>query len=262
MQFGCNLSGTYQSADNETVFAWGLSALIPRAFLAHAGMSDAAGLRSERSASIIQPDKTAFFNPAEYRPFLYLHRPAYRRHARAFGVHGERPVDDFGRVEVAVAVGRASVLAVPATAGLLASGAPVLGHPVGAAVGTSHVVSVCALSRHFNPFRCVGPDELYTASACKEYRRLNRLLSQRLQGAALLEGGAYLIFAIGFLYFLSTESYAILPAASVAGCCIARPSARYFSADRIGRDQLEDYARRKRIAPGEAERWPGGIVEG
>ena len=59
-----------------------------------------------------------------------------------------------------------------------------------------------------------------------------------------------------------TENYAILPAASVAGCYIAHPSARYFSAGRIGRDQLEDYARRKRIAPSEAERWLGGIVEG
>ena len=91
---------------------------------------------------------------------------------------------------------------------------------------------------------------------------MNRLLSQRLQGAALLDGVAYLIFAIGFLYFLSTENYAILPAASVAGCYIAHPSARYFSAGRIGRDQLEDYARRKRIAPGDAARWLGGIVEG
>ena len=59
-----------------------------------------------------------------------------------------------------------------------------------------------------------------------------------------------------------TENYAILPAASVAGSCIAHPSARYFSAGRIGRDQLEDYARRKRIAHNEAERWLGGIVEG
>jgi len=43
---------------------------------------------------------------------------------------------------------------------------------------------------------------------------------------------------------------------------MAHPSARYFSAGRIGRDQLEDYARRKRIAPSEAERWLGGIAEG
>ena len=32
--------------------------------------------------------------------------------------------------------------------------------------GTSQVVSACALSRHFKPFRCVGLDELHTISAC------------------------------------------------------------------------------------------------
>ena len=32
--------------------------------------------------------------------------------------------------------------------------------------GTSQVVSACALSRHFKPFRCVGLDEIYTISAC------------------------------------------------------------------------------------------------
>ena len=56
-----------------------------------------------------------------------------------------------------------------------------------------------------------------------------------------------------------TESYAMHPAASVAGCYIAHPSARYFSVGRIGRDQLEDYARRKQTAPEEASRWLGGI---
>ena len=71
--------------------------------------------------------QNGFFNPAEYRSFLYLHRPAYRRHARAFGAHGERPVDDFGRVAVAAAVGRSAVFAVPATAGPLASERPSLG---------------------------------------------------------------------------------------------------------------------------------------
>ena len=56
-----------------------------------------------------------------------------------------------------------------------------------------------------------------------------------------------------------TENYAIHPAASVAGWYMAHPSARYFSVGRIGRDQLEDYARRKQTAPKEAARWLGGI---
>ena len=66
--------------------------------------------------------KGLFFNPDEHGRLVYLHRPAYRRHARALGVHGERPVYDFGRVAVAVAVGGVSVLAVPATVRLLAPG--------------------------------------------------------------------------------------------------------------------------------------------
>jgi 5-methyltetrahydrofolate--homocysteine methyltransferase len=52
-----------------------------------------------------------------------------------------------------------------------------------------------------------------------------------------------------------TESFAMYPAASVCGLYFAHPQARYFSVDRIGRDQLEDYARRKGMSLMEAERW-------
>jgi len=41
-----------------------------------------------------------------------------------------------------------------------------------------------------------------------------------------------------------TESYAMLPAASVSGFYIAHPDARYFAVGRIGEDQLADFARR------------------
>ncbi len=51
-----------------------------------------------------------------------------------------------------------------------------------------------------------------------------------------------------------TESFAILPAASVAGFYFASPESRYFSIGAVGRDQLEDYARRRGIATSEAER--------
>jgi len=47
----------------------------------------------------------------------------------------------------------------------------------------------------------------------------------------------------------------MLPAASVSGIYLAHPQARYFTVGRIGRDQVEDYARRKGIHVGEAERW-------
>jgi len=51
-----------------------------------------------------------------------------------------------------------------------------------------------------------------------------------------------------------TETYAMTPAASVSGIYLAHPQARYFSVGRVGRDQVEDYARRQGWTPAEAER--------
>ena len=52
-----------------------------------------------------------------------------------------------------------------------------------------------------------------------------------------------------------TESFAMLPPASVSGYYFWRPEAHYFGVGRIGRDQLEDYARRKGWSLEEAARW-------
>ena len=52
-----------------------------------------------------------------------------------------------------------------------------------------------------------------------------------------------------------TESLAMWPAASVSGYYFAHPRARYFGLGKITPDQLEDYARRRGIPIGEAERW-------
>jgi len=52
-----------------------------------------------------------------------------------------------------------------------------------------------------------------------------------------------------------TESLAMTPAASVCGLYFARAEADYFALGLIGRDQIEDYARRKGISVEEAERW-------
>ncbi|HEX5148319.1 MAG TPA: vitamin B12 dependent-methionine synthase activation domain-containing protein, partial [Candidatus Limnocylindrales bacterium] len=54
-----------------------------------------------------------------------------------------------------------------------------------------------------------------------------------------------------------TESSAMLPGSSVSGYYLWHPEAHYFGVGRIGRDQLEDYARRKGIEVAEAERWLG-----
>jgi 5-methyltetrahydrofolate--homocysteine methyltransferase len=52
-----------------------------------------------------------------------------------------------------------------------------------------------------------------------------------------------------------TESYAMMPAASVSGLLLAHPSARYFTVGRIGPDQVEDYARRRGVDISVVERW-------
>ncbi len=52
-----------------------------------------------------------------------------------------------------------------------------------------------------------------------------------------------------------TESFAMWPAASVSGLYFASPHARYFGVGRIGRDQVEAYAARKRMTAAEVERW-------
>ena len=52
-----------------------------------------------------------------------------------------------------------------------------------------------------------------------------------------------------------TESFAMTPAASVSGWYFGHPDARYFSVDRITKDQVEDYAARKNMPIEQVERW-------
>jgi 5-methyltetrahydrofolate--homocysteine methyltransferase len=52
-----------------------------------------------------------------------------------------------------------------------------------------------------------------------------------------------------------TESFAMTPTAAVAGLYFAHPDSRYFMVGKVGRDQVDDYARRKGMPIGEAERW-------
>jgi 5-methyltetrahydrofolate--homocysteine methyltransferase len=52
-----------------------------------------------------------------------------------------------------------------------------------------------------------------------------------------------------------TESFAMLPASAVSGFYLSHPDASYFAVGKIGRDQVEDYARRKTITVVEAEKW-------
>ncbi len=51
-----------------------------------------------------------------------------------------------------------------------------------------------------------------------------------------------------------TDSYAMMPASSVSGFYLSHPNAEYFGIGKISRDQVEDYAKRKGLSVGEAER--------
>ena len=51
------------------------------------------------------------------------------------------------------------------------------------------------------------------------------------------------------------KSRAMLPAAAVSGWYFAHPDAKYFAVGKIGKDQVEDYARRKGMDVRAIERW-------
>jgi 5-methyltetrahydrofolate--homocysteine methyltransferase len=51
-----------------------------------------------------------------------------------------------------------------------------------------------------------------------------------------------------------TETCAMMPAASVSGLYLAHPQAKYFVIQRVGADQVEDYARRKGVSAADVER--------
>ncbi|HKS24551.1 MAG TPA: methionine synthase [Thermoanaerobaculia bacterium] len=57
-----------------------------------------------------------------------------------------------------------------------------------------------------------------------------------------------------------TESFAMLPAASVSGFYFAHPQARYFAVGKIGKDQVSDYAKRKGMPVAAVERWLAPIL--
>ena len=52
-----------------------------------------------------------------------------------------------------------------------------------------------------------------------------------------------------------TDSYAMLPTASVSGWYFSHPQSQYFGVAKIGEDQVESYAKRTGMEKAEAERW-------
>ncbi|MDE2248918.1 MAG: methionine synthase, partial [Xanthomonadaceae bacterium] len=52
-----------------------------------------------------------------------------------------------------------------------------------------------------------------------------------------------------------TEGFSMYPAAAVSGWYYSHPDSQYFVVGRLGKEQVEDYARRKGWSLAEAERW-------
>jgi len=57
-----------------------------------------------------------------------------------------------------------------------------------------------------------------------------------------------------------TESNSMYPASSVSGMYYAHPESRYFAVGKIDRDQVEDYASRKKMSVSEVERWLAPVL--
>jgi 5-methyltetrahydrofolate--homocysteine methyltransferase len=54
-----------------------------------------------------------------------------------------------------------------------------------------------------------------------------------------------------------TESFAMYPGASVSGLYFAHPESKYFAVGKLGKDQVEDFAKRKGFTAAQAEKWLG-----
>ena len=57
-----------------------------------------------------------------------------------------------------------------------------------------------------------------------------------------------------------TESLSMNPASSVSALCFAHQGSEYFAVGQIGKDQIEDYAERKKMSLDQTERWLGPIL--
>src|SRR6202142_4082353 len=57
-----------------------------------------------------------------------------------------------------------------------------------------------------------------------------------------------------------TESFAMWPGSSVSGLYFGHPESFYFGVGKIERDQVEDYALRKRWSVAECERWLAPVL--
>lgn len=57
-----------------------------------------------------------------------------------------------------------------------------------------------------------------------------------------------------------TESYAMLPTASITGFYFAHPDAHYFTIGKIGKDQVSDMAKRRNVSEEQLAKWLAPIL--
>jgi 5-methyltetrahydrofolate--homocysteine methyltransferase len=74
------------------------------------------------------------------------------------------------------------------------------------------------------------------------------------------KGPLFALLQAGDARMTLTESFAMLPAASVSGFYLAHPDARYFAVGKISEEQAQDYARRKLLKMDETERWLAPVL--
>lgn len=74
------------------------------------------------------------------------------------------------------------------------------------------------------------------------------------------KGALFGILNAGEVGMTLTESYSMLPAASVSGFYFAHPASKYFDVGKIAEDQVTAYAERKAMPKTEVEKWLGPIL--
>jgi 5-methyltetrahydrofolate--homocysteine methyltransferase len=57
-----------------------------------------------------------------------------------------------------------------------------------------------------------------------------------------------------------TDSYAMMPAASVSGWYFSHPQSKYFGVGKVNKDQVHDIAAKKGITSDRMERWLSSII--
>ncbi|CAN5924572.1 methionine synthase [soil metagenome] len=104
-----------------------------------------------------------------------------------------------------------------------------------------------------------APDEKLSAEdiLAERYRGIRPALGYPACPDHVLKGTLFRILDAEAQGIHLTESYAMTPAASVSGLYISHPEARYFNLGKVGKDQIEDYARRMRMTVPDVERWLG-----